>query len=82
MRHADAVVRAPCASGEALFLQSVKCVQARGQHAEALAALEAPFGSAMTLANEREQLRAELTVRAWRTSLIKHSCISLFASNV
>lgn len=41
--------------------------QARGQHAEALAALESPLGSAMTLANEREQLRAELTVRAWST---------------
>lgn len=41
----------------------MESVQARGQHAEALAALESPLGSAMTLANEREQLRAELTVR-------------------
>ena len=39
-------------------------VQARGQCAEALAALESAFGFAMTLANERERLRAALTVRA------------------
>ena len=45
-------------------------LQARGQDAEALVAVESPLGDVITLAGERKRLQATLTVCARRSFIL------------